>query len=355
MTGRAPRRKKIAILGVQVPFVRGGAEILMESLAAELSRRGFDTDVVRLPYSWVERVDVLQSALAWRLLDLTRAGEERIDLVIATRFPSYAVRHPNKVVWLIHQHRQVYDLLGTPYSDFDERDPVDRRTIEAIRALDRKTLSEARGLYTIAGNTSRRLERFNQLASTPLYPPPSLGDAYRCDGYGDFILGVGRLDPLKRFHLAVEALGHMERPARLVLAGTGPERQRLLETADRAGVGDRLELAGWVDDDRLLELYATCRAVFYAPYDEDYGYVTVEAMKSAKPVVTCTDSGAVLEFVEDGRTGFVCPPGSPRQLAARLDRLVGSEELAREMGERGRARTADVTWDRVIEELTATL
>lgn len=349
------RKKRIAVLGVQVPFTRGGAELLMESLADELRERGFEVDVVRIPYAWVDRLQIFKSALAWRLLDLTRVGEEPVDLVIATRFPSYVVRHPNKVVWLIHQHRQAYDLLGTRYSDFDERDARDRAVIEKIRALDRRTLSEARSLYTIAGNTTRRLERFNDLASTPLYPPPPQGEAYRCDGYGDFVLGVGRLDELKRFDLLVRAMEHVAPGLRCVLAGTGPREGALRERIERAGLEGRVELAGWVDDDRLVELYATCRAVFYAPYDEDYGYVTVEAMKSSKPVVTASDSGAVLEFVVDGETGFVCPPDSPRTVASRLDRLAGSEELARELGERGKRRVADVTWDRVVDELTATL
>lgn len=349
------RNKRIAVLGVQVPFARGGAELLMESLAEELRTRGHEVDVVRVPYAWVDRLQIFKSALAWRLLDLTRVAEEPIDLVIATRFPSYVVRHPNKVVWLIHQHRQAYDLLGTRYSDFDERDSRDRAVIEKIRKLDRRTLSEARSLYTIAGNTTRRLKRFNDLASTPLYPPPPQGDAYRCDGYGDFVLGVGRLDELKRFDLLVRAMEHTGSGLRCVIAGTGPQEEALRERIERAGLGDRVELAGWVEDDRLVELYAACRAVFYAPYDEDYGYVTVEAMKSAKPVVTASDSGAVLEFVDDGKTGFVCPPDSPRTVASRLDRLAQSEDLAREMGERGRRRVAEVTWDRVLDELTATL
>jgi glycosyltransferase involved in cell wall biosynthesis len=348
------RPRRIALLGVQVPFIRGGAEVLLESLRDQLVARGFEVDLVRLPYAWEDRVQILKSALTWRLLDLERSAGTPIDLVIASRFPSYAVRHPNKVVWLIHQHRQAYDLLGTRYSDFDGKDPRDQRAVEMIRALDRRTLGEARGLFTIAANVSRRLERFNGLPSTPLYPPPPLGDAYRTEGYGDFVLGVGRLDPLKRFDLLVEALPHAP-GVKAIIAGTGPERERLLALARRLGVAERLELPGWVEPEELLSLYARCRAVFYAPFDEDYGYVTVEAMKSGKPVVTATDAGAVLEFVEDGVTGWVCPPGQPRAMGDRLARLGASEELARRLGERGRERARGIGWDVVIAELTATL
>ena len=117
--------------------------MLVESLRDELKLRGFEVSVVTLPFAWSSRVQILKSTLAWRMVDLTEAGGKKIDRVIATRFPSYAVKHPDKVVWLVHQMRQVYDLLGTPYSDFTES-PRDRKVIEMVRAMDRRTLSEAR-------------------------------------------------------------------------------------------------------------------------------------------------------------------------------------------------------------------
>ncbi len=63
---------------------------------------------------------MLSQAFLWRLLDLTEADGRSIDLVIATKFPSYAVRHPNKVVWLLHQFRQAYELDGTDLGQFGE-------------------------------------------------------------------------------------------------------------------------------------------------------------------------------------------------------------------------------------------
>jgi glycosyltransferase involved in cell wall biosynthesis len=347
--------RRILVCASQIPFNFGGAEILVETLTRELRARGFAAEIVRLPFAWGTREQIFESALAWRLLDLTRSEGREIDLVIATRFPSYVVRHPNKVVWLIHQFRQAYDLLESPYRELDAEEPRDRRTVEMVRRMDRRTLSEARALYTIAGNTSARLKRFNDLDSTPLYPPPQHGDGYRSDGFGDYVLGVGRLDRLKRFDLLVRALEHTGESLRCVIAGSGPEEERLRELVRAEGLGGRVELAGFVSDERLLELYAGCRAVFFAPFDEDYGYVTVEAFKAGKPVVTCADAGAVLEFVGDGVNGFVCPPDDPQALAAAFDRLAASEELARTLGERGRRTVAGIGWDAVVEALTATL
>lgn len=343
---------RICVCASQVPFTRGGAEILVDSLVGELRRRGFDTDLVTVPFSWNPRLQLLQSALAWRLLDLRDAAGRAPDLVIATKFPSYLVRHPNKVVWLIHQFRQVYDLLGTPYSDFTDT-PEDRATARMVHTMDTRSLSEADRIYTNARNIAARLRRFNGLAATPLYVPPQLGDGYRPGEFGDYVFAVGRLDPLKRFDLLVRAMAETETAVRCKIAGVGPQREALERQVAEAGMSDRVELLGWVDDVELVRLYAGSLAVFYAPYDEDYGYVTVEAFRSGKPVLAAEDSGGVLEFVEDGRSGFVCPPHSPAAFARRIDALFADRGHAAELGAEGSRRVRDITWDAVITELTA--
>ncbi len=102
---------RIAICAAQIPFVRGGAEVLYESLRDELVRRGHQAEIVSLPFNWSTRLNIVQSALAWRLVDLTSAAGAPIDLVIATRFPSYLVRHPRKVVWLIGPEGEKWDAM----------------------------------------------------------------------------------------------------------------------------------------------------------------------------------------------------------------------------------------------------
>ncbi len=343
---------RICICATQVPFSRGGAEMLVESLHRDLKRRGHEVDLVTVPFAWHSRPQLLKSAFAWRLLDLHSTTGERPDLVIATRFPSYLIDHPNKVVWLIHQFRQAYDLLGTPYSDFGDG-PEDRAALAMIRRMDNKALSEARALFTIAGNTAARLRRFNGLEATPLHVPPPLGSSYRTGPFGNYVFSVGRLDTLKRFDLLVEAMRHVGEDVHCKIAGTGPESERLTQQIEDAGLAGRVEILGWVDDETLVELYAGSLAVFYAPFDEDYGYVTVEAFKSGKPVRAAHDSGGVLEFVEDGLTGFVCPPDSPQAFAARIDELAGDHDLARRLGEAGAAQVTAITWDRAIGALTA--
>src|SRR5262249_35548301 len=145
--------------------------------------------------------------------------------------------------------------------------------------------------------------------------------AYRPAGFGDYVLSAGRLDPLKRFDLLIQAVSHAATPVKVKIAGAGPEEGKLRELAARLGGADRVELLGWVAEDEMVRLFSQALAVYYAPYDEDYGYVTVEAFKSGKPVVTTADSGGVLEFVEDGVDGFVAAAGSAREIGARFDLL----------------------------------
>ena len=133
---------RICICATQIPFSHGGAEIHVEGLHRALVQRGFDAELVTVPFSWNPRLQILKSGFAWRLLNLETLAGQPVDLVIATRFPSYLIQHSNKVVWLIHQFRQVYDLLGTPYSDFDDG-PQDRAVVRMIREMDNQALSEA--------------------------------------------------------------------------------------------------------------------------------------------------------------------------------------------------------------------
>jgi glycosyltransferase involved in cell wall biosynthesis len=341
--------KRIVICATQVPFVRGGAENLVDGLRDALRERGHLVDVVSLPFAWHPVQRIYDSALAWRLIDITSAGDEPVDQVICTKFPSYLVRHPRKVVWLVHQHRQAYDQYGTPLSDFANTD-ADRPVRDAIFRMDGRGLGEAVARYTISRNVSERLQRFNLLDSAPLYPPSRYSGLLRSGPYGHYILSPARLDGAKRLDLLLQALAKASSGVGCVFVGDGPDRARLEAEARRLGLEERARFLGRVSDERLLELYAGCRAVYYAPVDEDYGFVTVEAFGAARPVVTTDDAGGVLEFVRDGENGFVVPP-DPFAIAAKLDLLAADAALAQRLGRAGQPLVAAITWDSVVDSL----
>lgn len=345
---------RIAIASSQVPFSRGGAELLVTSLAERLRQRDFVVDILSVPFAWHTREQVLASALAWRILDLTESDGSPIDLVIGTKYPSYVVRHPNKVVWLVHQFRQAYELRGTRFSDFGAL-PEDPEVVERIRAMDRRALGEARRVFTISQNTANRLKHHLGLEGEALYPPPSLGDRLLKGPFGDYVLSVGRLNPMKRTGLLVEAIAACSEPVRGVIVGTGPEEGALRHRIEQLGIGERVELVGSANDDELLELYRSALAVYYAPFDEDYGYVTIEAMRSGKPVVTMEDSGGVLEFVRDGANGAVVSANDHRAVARQIDAWSRQPEQAERLGKVGMKTVENITWAAVLDRLTETL
>ena len=338
---------RIAVCRPQVPFVYGGAEVVADQLVDELRLRGHEAELVAVPYKWYPGTRVLDQAFVWRLLDLSEADGRPIDLVIATKFPSYGIRHPNKVVWLVHQFRQAYDYDRTDFGQFSES-AQDRATRLAVDRFDRIALGEARRIFTISGNVAERLRRFSGLDATVLPPPPQRLE-HRLDGYGDFVLSVNRLDRAKRIELLIEA-AKLDPSLRIVIAGEGPDRARLEQLA--TGLNGRIDFAGRVDEQRLADLYASCLAVFYAPVDEDYGMVPYEAFLSAKPVVTTVDAGGPLEIVHDRRTGLVVAPEAAA-VAWACTYLRAHLDEAKAWGEAGRGAAEQVTWDGCIAALLA--
>lgn len=344
--------RTVVVCETQVPFVTGGAERLVRGLVEQFRARGYLTELVSLPFRWTPKEEILTHAAAWRLVNLSESNGKPIDLAVVTKFPSYFVRHPNKVAWLMHQFRAAYELCDTPYSDFGhtEQDVGIRRT---LLELDRKMLSECRRLFAIAQNTASRLERFNGLRAESLYHPPPLADRLRPGDYGDYVLSVGRLETVKRIDLALRAMRFADAPLRLVIVGNGTQRENLERLAATEGVSDRVDFLGQVDDTQLIELYADTLGVVYAPFDEDYGYVTLEAFLARKPVVTATDSGGTLEFVQNGVNGIVCEP-SAEAIGSAVNTLAADRGRAASLGDAGFERASDISWDGVIERLVGT-
>jgi glycosyltransferase involved in cell wall biosynthesis len=345
--------RTIVVCEAQVPFVHGGAEVHVRELLRELKARGYDAELVSVPFKWYPKEEILPHAAAWRLLDLSESNGRPIDLVIATKFPTYFARHPNKVAWLIHQYRAAYELCGTPYSDFghNERDVGLRDTL--IR-LDTEMLGECRRVFANAQNTANRVLKFNGLAAEALYHPPKLAArlAAAAPAYGDFVLSVGRIESVKRVDLLVSAMARVDKPIRLVVAGDGTQRTNVERVAAEAGVAGRVEFLGAVEDEQLLALYRDALAVLYPPYDEDFGYVTLEAFLSRKPVITATDSGGPNEFVVDGVNGLVRAP-DPEAFAEAINALARDKRRAASLGDAGYDRARTITWDGVIEKLVS--
>jgi glycosyltransferase involved in cell wall biosynthesis len=341
--------RTVLVCEAQMPFVYGGAERHVRNLVRELRRHGYRAKKVSIPFKPYPKGELLAQAALWRLLDLSESNYERIDAVIATKFPTYCVRHPNKVTWLFHQHRAIYDLCGTPFSDFEDVE-ADVRLRDRLIGIDTEMLAESTRLFSNARNTAARVAKYNGLTAEPLYHPPPLAGALTAGPFGDYVLSVGRLERNKRVDLIIRALALASRDVKLIVAGEGSHRPALEELASMIGVSDRVTFTGDIDDRQLVELFANALAVVFPPLDEDYGYVTLEAFLAHKPIVTTTDAGGPLEFVVDGVNGLIAEP-SAESLAAAIARLAGDRALARRLGDAGFERASLISWDGVVERL----
>ena len=341
--------RTILVCEAQVPFVRGGAEYHVRALVDELRRQGYDAELVSVPFKWYPKHEILTHAAAWRLIDLGESNGRPIDLVIATKFPTYFVRHPRKVAWLIHQYRAVYELAGTPYSDFSHT-PEDVALRERLVALDTEMLRECRHVFANAETTARRARRFNGVAAAALYHPPRLAARLHRGPMGDYMLSVGRLESVKRVELAIRAMSHAPDGLSLRIAGIGTQGAELEALTHTLGLTSRVQFLGEVGDEALIDLYSGALGVIFPPYDEDYGYVTLEAFLSGKPVVTTTDAGGPTEFVVDGVNGRVTAP-DPEALGEAIQFLAADRRRAASLGDAGYDRARQITWAGVIEAL----
>ncbi len=316
-------KPNILILGVEVADTRGGAELLVEKLTEAFREEGADVSFGSLPFHAVPKSDLVEQMAAWRALDLSRFSDQKFDLVVPTKFPTYLVRHDNKIPWLIHQHRQAYELYGSRFGDFST-EHEDESLRRMIVSADEVALNECRSVYTISQNVSNRLERYLNLESEPLEPPLPLAGRYYRGTPANYILSVGRLCSIKRVDMMIKAMPMIRDSLCLKIVGKPDEpaiAEYLESEIEKHHLWHRVEFLGHVSEEELLALYANSFLVYYAPFDEDYGFVTLEALASGCPVVTAHDSGAVLEYIEHEENGIVVNP-SIEALAAGINTLV---------------------------------
>ncbi|MDP6581941.1 MAG: glycosyltransferase family 4 protein [Vicinamibacterales bacterium] len=342
---------RVAVVTSHPLFAKGGHLVIADGLTKALREAGHEATVIRTPQNRFGRQGAAYLATWLTDVGLTFDGHP-IDHLVSFRFPSYAVRHPSHVCWLNHRMREYYDQwprFSGPLSWRGRGKERLRRRV--IHAADRYLLTRnVRRVFAQSRTIQRRLERWGDIPSEVLYPPPP-PRPYRCDEYGDYLFVASRLSPLKRVGLVLEALAHpVADGIQCVIAGDGEEREALRSRIDDLGLGDRVRLAGSIDETELVEHLACCRAVCYVPSAEDYGLVTLEAFVSRKAVITCVDSGGPAELVRSDEEGLVALP-DPESLANAFRRVFDDVTLAERLGVAAEARAREFTWEQTIQRL----
>jgi len=344
----------VLILNTQVPFCYGGAEVLAEDLEAQLQAAGHRAEILTLPFKWYPQQTLVNTILATKLMDISNFNGMNIDRVIALKFPMWLIPHPDMSLWILHQHRAAYDLWDSSLSDLAGM-PDGRALRDMIRREDNAAIQSCRAVYTISRNVTDRLRQYNNIGSEVLYPPPRAMERFRVDGYGDYFFFPSRITPIKRQELVIEALVHVPEPVKVVFAGEADSPvylEKLKKRAAELGVGARVEWRGRIPEEEKFELYAGALAVLFTPVDEDYGYVTPEAMLASKAVLTLEDAGGATEFVQHDKNGLVVP-ADPRALALAISRLWNDRAGAERMGAAARRRIEkiDLSWEKIVQSL----
>ena len=337
----------IIVTACHVPFISGGATNHIQGTVDGLRGLGHRVELVRLPFQFAPEQAIHNVMSFAEQLDLARPNGQRVDRVISLQFPGYGVQHPHHIVWLMHQHRSAYELF-----DPNQASPEQFRLRDAVTAFDSRVLKKARHRFANSPRVAERLQAFNSLDSEPLLHPPALASIFRCAPAQPYIFYPSRLETLKRQELLIRAAAMTRSDVGILIAGTGGQESAYQELIAKLNLQNRVKLLGHITDAEKIAFYANCLGVFFGPFDEDYGYITLEAMLSAKPVITCTDSGGPLEFVLNQQTGHVVEP-TAESIAEVIDLLAADPSRAAEMGRTGRQhyQNKNISWTHTLEQL----
>ncbi len=318
--------------------------MLVATLTEAVRAHGHDVEVVRIPLNPADP-DAIDRVIDFSIREDFARWIAAPDIVLGLRFPGYLVQHPDKRVWLLHQLRQYYEYYEQTRSAGNAQRVTEVRA--RIIATDTAALSGASRLWAQSERIARRLEEYNGIRPPPVYPPLPTEEGFYRGRQERYLFAPSRLERHKRQWLLIEAMGLVKSDVKVVIGGDGGAHADYRKQIDAAGLGDRILLAGRLPREVQAAWYANCLAVFFCPHDEDYGFVTLEAMLSGKPVITARDSGATLEFVDHEVNGLVVEPDAG-EVAAAIDRLAARPGWAREMGMAGydRYRKLDLTWER---------
>ena len=332
---------KVAIVTVRsASGEAGGAERFYDALVGAFQQAGHDAQEVPVVADESSFDQIKQNYLTCFDLDLSA-----FDLVVSTKAPTWLVRHSRHVCYLVHTIRVFYDMFDTVFSDAG---PELRAQRELVHRLDTLALSDphCRKVFSIGSEVSNRLHEWNGLDADVLHPP-LWSERFHTGPAGNYLLLPGRLHPWKRVDLVIRAMRHVTAPLRLVITGTGEAESELRALAS----GDaRVEFHGRVPDVELVALYAGAFAVPFTPMSEDYGYVTLEAFASGKPVITCRDSGEAAAIVQQSLAGYVCE-ATPEAIGKHIDMLWQNRERAEAFGRAGHAWVHALSWERIVARL----
>ena len=387
---------KIAVVAPgPVPSIQGGAERLWKGLCDHINQETSSrADLITLPSPETTFTELMVSYRQFSELDLSR-----FDRVVSGKYPAWMVDHPDHYLYMVHKLRGVYDtydLHSEALSEWLRSAPREVQALEKVITrvspgreilsefwgiLDEAANQEFEGWFAFPGPLTRQVIHFlddigiNEKSITKfcaisntvaqrdnyfpdtvdplvLHPPTDLLVIPPIDN--EYLFTVSRLDVPKRIDLLITAFMATEVDSEFRIAGAGPQLGRLKKLASR---DSRIIFLGEISDQELIQQYAGSAYVPFIPYDEDYGLVGIEAMLSAKALLTVVDAGGINEVFVPGQMGLSVEPDQ-KELAQAMTWMSENAAAVQRMGCAARARATLITWQNIIsimvEQVTVT-
>jgi len=374
---------KIAIVAPSpIPFTMGGAEKLWLGLVNYINKyTRHQCELIKIPIREDNFWNLIEAYYKFYKLDLSH-----FDLVISTKYPAWMVHHPNHYCYLQHCLRGLYDtyhLTGLP-TEVETKDKKIKEILKLmqedslnlddffevlfslkdlkidppifsfpgpfirkiIHYLDKKSKEKIKKFFAISKTVKKRKDYFPPGKYVKVIYHPSFLDNFYCKKF-DYFFTASRLDNAKRIDILIKAYLKSDTDIPLKIAGTGPLEEELKKLASN---DSRIHFLGYVSDEELIDLYANSYAVIFIPYDEDYGLITIEAMKSKKPVLTFSDSGGVTEFVINDLTGYMASP-SAENLKNLIEKVSSDVGKVQRVGENAYRLVQNISWENTIKSL----
>ena len=276
------------------------------------------------------RVDRMPYGVMWQQLVLPRIAGDGVlwaphgTIPLALRAPAVITLHDFTALTMPHRHRM--------------------QTILSFDLFIGRSVQRAARVAAVSRTVAEQAMRWFGVSCEVV--PNGVDDFFSPDGgeEDDFILFTGTLEPRKGIDDLLDVWSSLPAPRpRLVLCGDAGWRVR---------VPDGVEVTGYVDRERLRELYRRARLFVYPSRYEGFGIPPLEAMACGAPVVA-TRTGAIAEYADGA--ALLIDPGDRDALRAALVRALGDRSLRDELRARGIERAKDYRWDRSAALMTELL
>lgn len=370
-------RPSLLLLNYEFPPLGGGAGRGTYNLARELSRKGYDVDVLTSRASGQERQEQIEGFSVYRVTSWRKGVHDcgfrgAITFVLfaipaflrLTRSKNYNVLHyyfglpTGALQWLPGRHRNIPYIVSLRGSDVPGYDKFNTR----LQLFHRLLLPVTRSIWNNAGKVVALSET---LRDTALETVPGADIAVIANGIESEqfynantrshdsspvqLICVSRLIERKGIQHLLRALQIMQHDIHLTIVGEGNYQQQLMDLADQYQVNDKVTFYGYCPRENLVDLYSASDIFVLPTMAESFGLVFIEAMACGLPIIG-TRVGGVPDIVLE-ENGILVEPDDYLAVRQAIDTLAGDQPRREAMGEACRRRViAHYSWLSVAEK-----